>query len=139
RLSGLLDWKKGGDVINLTKFLYDFGRNSPDFGGPDSPGAIRRSRLGTKTTDFVEDASYVKLREVTLAYDLPSSLVNRIFPSGTRAVRLELSGRNLYTWTDYTGLDPEVSNFGNQAIARNIDVAPYAPSRSFFFTASVDF
>ena len=39
----------------------------------------------------------------------------------------------------YKGLDPEVSNFGNQAITRNIDVAPFPPSRSFFFSIDLGF
>ena len=54
-------------------------------------------------------------------------------------MQLSLSGRNLATWTDYTGLDPEVSNFGNQNIARNIDVAPFPPSRTFWFSATLGF
>lgn len=139
RLSSLFDWRKGGHVINLTKFLYDLLGNSVDFGGPDSPGAIRLSRLGSKTSDFVEDAGFVKLRELTLSYELPESLTGRVLGGAARTARLELSGRNLYTWTDYSGADPEVSNFGNQSIVRNIDVAPYPPSRSYFFTVSVDF
>jgi hypothetical protein len=55
---------------------------------------------------------------------------------GARRVRL---GRNLITISPYKGLDPEVSNFGNQAIARNIDVAPFPPSRSFFFSIDLGF
>jgi hypothetical protein len=50
-----------------------------------------------------------------------------------------VSGRNLFTFTDYTGLDPEVSNFGNQNIARNIDVAPFPPSRTYTFSIRVGF
>jgi hypothetical protein len=53
--------------------------------------------------------------------------------------RLTASGRNLLTFTDYDGLDPEVSNFGNQNIARNIDVAPFPPSRSFWFSLELGF
>ena len=41
------------------------------------------------------------------------------------------------TWTPYTGLDPEVSNFGNQQIARSVDVAPFPPSRSFWLTINL--
>jgi hypothetical protein len=50
-----------------------------------------------------------------------------------------VSGRNLLTFTGYTGLDPEVSNFGNQSVGRNIDVAPFPPSRSFWFGIDLDF
>jgi hypothetical protein len=56
-----------------------------------------------------------------------------------RTARLSLSGRNLLRFTSYKSLDPEVSNFGNQAIIRNIDVAPFPPSRSFFFSIDLGF
>jgi TonB-dependent starch-binding outer membrane protein SusC len=52
---------------------------------------------------------------------------------------LSLTGRNLLRFTPYRGLDPEVSNFGRQAIVRNIDVAPFPPSRSFFFSIDLGF
>jgi hypothetical protein len=81
----------------------------------------------------------VKLREVTLSFDVPRSFVEGFAGGRLRSLQLSLSGRNLATWTDYTGLDPEVSNFGNQPIARNIDVAPFPPSRSFWFSATLGF
>jgi hypothetical protein len=56
-----------------------------------------------------------------------------------RDARLSLSGRNLMTSTSYSGHDPEVSNFGNQNIARNIDVAPFPPSRSFWLSVNLGF
>jgi hypothetical protein len=68
-----------------------------------------------------------------VSWDLPRGLVESLF-GGSRYARLSLSGRNLLTFTGYTGHDPEVSNFGNQNIARNIDVAPFPPSRSFWFS-----
>jgi outer membrane receptor protein involved in Fe transport len=140
RLYGLVDWKHGGDNINLTEFLYDAAANSKDFNdGPNSKGAQRFARWAQGyTKELIQDASYVKVREISLAYTLPSSLT-RYLGSRTRTARLELSGRNLFTFTPYIGLDPEVSNFGNQAIARNIDVAPYPPSRSYFLTLNLDF
>jgi hypothetical protein len=81
----------------------------------------------------------VKLREVTLSYNLPQQLTGRLFGGRTSNVSLELSGRNLVTWTDYEGIDPEVSNFGNQNITRNQDLAPFPPSRSFFASINLGF
>lgn len=140
RLYGLVDWKKGGDIINLTEFLYDAAGNSPDYtDDPNSPGQRRITRWGQGfTKEYIQDGSYVKVREISLAYTLPAGML-RFAGGGARTARLELSGRNLLTFSDYRGLDPEVSNFGNQAIARNIDVAPYPPSRSIFFTVDVGF
>lgn len=145
RLSGLLDWQQGGDIINLTKFLYDLGQNTADYADPITVNGTQTTRgdhrLATfphKTSVYVEDGSFVKLREVTLSYDVPATLLNRLWGRASRA-SLSLSGRNLLTMTDYTGLDPEVSNFGNQNIARNIDVAPFPPSRSFWFGVEISF
>ena len=56
-----------------------------------------------------------------------------------RDARLEVSGRNLKTWTHYRGLDPEVSNFSNAPLSRLWDLAPYPPNRSFFFSIDVGF
>jgi hypothetical protein len=88
---------------------------------------------------YLEDGSYFKMRELSLSYDLPSNIVGAMFGGQARSARLTLSGRNLIRITNYSGYDPEVSNFGNQPIARNIDVAPYPPSRSFYFSVDVGF
>ena len=53
--------------------------------------------------------------------------------------RILVDASNNVTITDYTGYDPEVSNYGSQAITRNIDLGPYPPSRSFFFTIQAGF
>jgi TonB-linked SusC/RagA family outer membrane protein len=132
----LFDWKKGGDVINLTEFLYDAGQNSVDYVGA---GEERQARFADFTGVYVQDGSYLKLREVTLAYNVPENVAQRLFGGSARYVRLSLSARNLLRFTDYRGLDPEVSNFGNQAIVRNIDVAPFPPSKSFFFSVDLGF
>jgi len=133
-LSTLLDWQQGGDIINLTRFLYDASKNTVDY---EENGAKRQQDWQTNAGVYVEDASFLKVREVTLSYNLPASFVSRI-PT-VKTARLNISGRNLYAFTKYSGLDPEVSNFGNQAIARNIDVAPFPPSRSFWTSIDVGF
>ncbi len=77
-------------------------------------------------------------RNVALTYTLPPSAMTS-FWRGARYVRLSASARNLFTIAPFTGLDPEVSNFGNQPIARNIDVTPFPPSRSFWFSIDLGF
>jgi len=136
-LGMLWDWKKGGDVINLTELLFDFGQNSADW---KTRGAKRLADfLGGKTQPLVQNATYLKLRELSLAYHLPAAATQQLFGSRVSDARVSLSGRNLIRITKFRGLDPEVSNFGNQAIARNIDVAPFPPSRSFFLSVDLDF
>jgi TonB-linked SusC/RagA family outer membrane protein len=135
RLYGLLDWRKGQSIVNLTQLLYDAAGLAED----PAAGDARLTSYVHHNSPYVQKASFAKLREVTVSYTLPSSLISSAFGDKISAVRLEASGRNLYTWTNYEGLDPEVSNFGNQNINRSQDVAPYPPSRSFFFTLGVDF
>ncbi|MFN9424981.1 MAG: SusC/RagA family TonB-linked outer membrane protein, partial [Gemmatimonas sp.] len=115
--------------------------NGPDFWDRNAPlsDQVKSTARAMGTSDgYIEDASFVKLRELTLTYDLPSALVRRAM-SRAESARLTLSGRNLLIITDYTGLDPEVSNFGTQAVSRGFDVSPYPPSRSFWFSIDVRF
>jgi TonB-linked SusC/RagA family outer membrane protein len=138
-LGFLFDWKKGGDIINLTEFLYDAGQNSKDF-TEEGGGSARIAAFGEGFTQpYVQDGSYLKLREVNLSYNLPDAFTSTLFGRSIRTARVSLTGRNLLRFTPYRGLDPEVSNFGNQAIVRNIDVAPFPPNRSFFLSVDLGF
>ncbi|MGE3455212.1 MAG: SusC/RagA family TonB-linked outer membrane protein [Kofleriaceae bacterium] len=130
-LSTLLDWQHGSEVVNLTRLLYDSGGNSPD----EAAALERLTKFdGGDARPYIEDASFVKLSEVSLAYQIPEKIAVQIGP--LKSLQLSLTARNLLTFTGYSGLDPEVSNFGGQPIGRNYDVAPYPPSRSFWFSVT---
>jgi TonB-linked SusC/RagA family outer membrane protein len=139
----VLDWQNGGSILNLTKLLYDFGQVTKDYDKP-IPGdtvTVGRRRIkgfGKVTKNWIESATFLKLRELTLSYNLPRSVVGGLW-RGARYATVSLSARNLFLSAPYDGLDPEVSNFGNQPIARNIDVAPFPPSRSFWLTVDLGF
>ncbi|MCG8421258.1 MAG: SusC/RagA family TonB-linked outer membrane protein [Proteobacteria bacterium] len=133
-LSSLIDWQQGSDVINMATLLFDIRGNSVDF---ETEGMERAGQFFSGITPHVEDATFVKLREVSLAYRVPGRLLSMLGP--LQSARVSVSGRNLLTLTDYSGLDPEVSNFGNQAVFRNFDVAPFPPSRSFWFSIEAGF
>jgi TonB-dependent receptor-like protein len=138
-LGMLWDYKQGGDIINLTDFLYDLGKTSKDYTEPGG-GKDRFDRFNAGFTDpYIQSGTYLKLREVNLSFNLPDRLTSGLFGRSIRTARLSLTGRNLLRFTPYHGLDPEVSNFGRQAIVRNIDVAPFPPSRSFFFSIDLGF
>ena len=145
----LFNWQKGGNDINLTQLLYDLGGTSADYakvvpvkvGGKDTTEMLGPYRINNwlqNTNQYVQDASFIKLREVTLSFDMPDRLV-AFLGRGVQSATLSFEGRNLITWTKYQGLDPEVSNFGNQAIARNVDVAPFPPSRTFWVGLNLGF
>ena len=136
-LSVVLDYQKGGDIINLTQFLYDDAGLSADYGSPEWEYRMSGYNKGVMTP-YIEDASFLKVREVSLGVRVP----NRLLQSarlGVDNVRVSLTGRNLFTWQKYSGLDPEVANFGSAAIRNNLDVAAYPPSRSIFFDIAVGF
>ena len=156
RLGSLLDWSHGNSIINLTRLLADAGQNSADYRTNVSSRTLADAdktqmdlgdgeyrllnwAVGSDTRGYIEDGSYVKLREVSLAYQIDQDKVQSMLGGSVKSMQITLSGRNLLTFTDYTGLDPEVSNFGNQAIARNIDVAPFPPSRSFWLAINLGF
>lgn len=154
RLGSLFDWSRGNSVINLTRLLADAGQNTHDYlanvrtrtlgdgtTGDFGDGEYRLLNwaVGDDTRGYIERASYLKLRELSLSYDVGPEHLSGLFGGGIRSASVTLSGRNLLTVTDYTGLDPEVSNFGSQAVARNIDVAPFPPSRSFWLSVTLGF
>jgi hypothetical protein len=133
-LTSLIDWRKGGHGINLTNNYYDGGLIADT-----AAGNARLAGLIAGQPVYVENTGFVKLREITLGYDVPTAMASKILAGHARNLRLEFSGRNLKTWTKYTGLDPEVSNFSNQAVGRIQDVTPYPPWRSFFFSINTTF
>lgn len=138
---GSMDWQKGGTVNNLTRFLFDLTRNTEDCNDlvdGESVCVKRNREFPNNTGTYFQDASFVKLRELTVSYEVPPALTVRIW-RGARSIRLNVSGRNLLTFTDYPGLDPEVSNFGSEAVGRGQDVAPFPPSRSWWFSVDVAF
>jgi TonB-dependent starch-binding outer membrane protein SusC len=121
RLRVLLDGSFGNDVMNLSRRIRDLGTalNSPEneaeflpYGDPRKlPSGFFARRLGI-FSEYVEDGSFVKLREVSATYTFTQPFVRRYFSDG---IELTLGGRNLYTWSDYSGYDPEGNLFGQNA------------------------
>lgn len=111
---------------------------------PDELAAVNRGKTiahlgdnGTNNTYIhswgVEDASYLKLSNITLGYTFPKRVINKI---GLSKLRLYATGNNLLTWTPYTGFDPEVSTHGS-ALTPGVDFGAYPRSRSFVFGINV--
>jgi TonB-linked SusC/RagA family outer membrane protein len=142
----LVDRQQGGMLANGTWRHYDLGQNSRDFDAPgpggQKLGQFRRNTYLVVTRIYYQDASYTKLREVTVGYDLPTAAVQRVW-SRAQSARVQLSGRNLYWWTKFRGGDPEAENFGAGnvpgSVQRNRELASYPASRSFWLNFSVEF
>ena len=134
RLYSLIDWRQGGYAVNLTAADYD----ATELFADTTASIQRNAMLGKGISPYIEPAGFVKFRELTLSYLLPKSLVQG-WTSAATNIRLSVSGRNLWTWTKYSGYDPEVSNFSDQNIGRFQDVTPYPPARSVFLSVSANF
>jgi outer membrane receptor protein involved in Fe transport len=134
-LRALLDGSFGGDVLNFTKRTLDtFGTSAEaaleflPVGDPKrvAPGYARSKRFFYGF--YAEDGTYIKLREVSLTYDLAPNLARSVKAAG---LAVTLSGRNLHTWTDYTGFDPEMNLFGQLTVERGNDFGTYPIPRQF--------
>ena len=136
-VSFVLDYQHGGSVIDLTTFLYDDASNAKDYGTPEWQARYQCYLKGAINC-YIADATFLKVREVNVGVDLPKQWINHV-GWGIDNVRLSLSGRNLFSFQKYAGLDPEVANIGAAAIRNNLDVAPYPPSRSIFLSIGVGF
>ncbi|MGB5977124.1 MAG: SusC/RagA family TonB-linked outer membrane protein, partial [Cyclobacteriaceae bacterium] len=142
----LVHWKKGGQNINLSSLLWDDGGTTPDWsndddgnGTPDGTDRLLAWAADGNTGVYIQDADYVKLRELGLYYRIPASVLDGFGGGLIENVRVGVSANNILLWTPYESYDPEVSNFGSQPVSSNIEVAPYPSSRRYFFHLNVDF
>ncbi len=138
-----LHWKYKYDNINLTELLTDLGGTSPDYDGDDDNDGVnnateRVNLLGVSARPFVQDATYLRIREVGLFYNLPGSLLKSTFNNAVSAIRVGFSGNNLYTFTKYKSYDPEVSNFGGSGFSTGVEVTPFPQSKRLFFHLSIE-
>jgi TonB-linked SusC/RagA family outer membrane protein len=124
RIYALVDAQIGGQVYNQTRQrMYQYGRHKD----VDQAGKAQELK---KTFDyyvglysandpvefFVEDAGFVKLREVSLSYRVPGKYLGAVNRTGVTGAQFSLIGRNLLTFTDYSGYDPEVSSSANSLV-----------------------
>ncbi len=134
----LFHLKQGGDNINLTELLTDLGGTSPDYDEDNNGNGIIDSKdridaLGVTARPFVQDAGYLRLREIGVYYTftkMPFSFL--------RGLRVGASAYNYLTWTKYKSYDPEVSNFGT-GFSTGVEVTPFPSSKRASLHLSVDF
>jgi hypothetical protein len=116
RVTATIDRRTGQKLYNLTgvyrNAIFATGEavQLPNSGNLERQAAAQAAANGY-LGGFIEDASFTKLREVALSLTLPQRLAMR---AGASSAVLTLAGRNLHTWTNYSGLDPEV-NAGAQS------------------------
>jgi TonB-linked SusC/RagA family outer membrane protein len=132
---------------SLNGELTDEGGTSPDWSVLNKDGlplgSVRILGAGTPPTttrQFIQDASFTKLREASLYYTVPkSALQNVSFLKNTEQVRIGISGQNLFLWTNYFGYDPEAANFGNRPTLATVDLLSFPSVRRMYFHLNVNF
>ena len=91
--------------------------------------AVNRGLSNVHTSREVEDASFLRLKNVQIGYRLPNKVLRRW---GLSNLRFYLSAQNLWTWTKYSGYDPEVST-RNSAMTRGFDYSAYPKATTYTF------
>ncbi|WP_299322871.1 TonB-dependent receptor [uncultured Maribacter sp.] len=119
-LSIFFQGSQGGDIFNLTNVQLTNGDANTTRAYYNSAWTPTNTdtnapRVGNNSnreisSRFVEDGSYIRLKNISLGYTVPSNVSEKL---GLDNLRLSLSGQNLLTFTDYSGLDPEVSYYGS--------------------------
>ncbi len=144
-LSILIQGTYGNDVYNVSRMetegMYD-GRNQ-------STRVLRRWQIPGQITDvprvnwniknssyFVEDGSYLRVKDISLSYNVPLQYISRI---GLTKLQPYISATNLITLTKYKGRDPEVNQYGNSGAVQGLDWGTYPSSRSFVLGVKVEF
>ena len=116
RLYTMVDFKEGHKRFDTnmwarcTVFLFCRANVAPQEFSPIHVGYVQRGSGLVLTDGFVNDAGFAKLRELSVAVDVPERLVRRL---QARRAMLTLSGRNLHTWTSWSALDPELEQPGS--------------------------
>lgn len=119
----------GTGYINASKdFLNEWHYDNTDVKAPYQDPAI------TISDRFIEDASYTRLKNLSLGYTFPVKFSNK---ARIKTLRLYVSGQNLVTWTKYTGFDPEVSFTGQSLINKGIDQGVYPNSKTILGGVSI--
>jgi TonB-linked SusC/RagA family outer membrane protein len=145
-LTAFLQYSFGNSLFNGMReysddggYFYDnkFADVDDDYWSPENTDASqpRPSYFGAsgareESDRWLEDASYTRLQEVTLGYTLPASFADRL---NMQQARIYVAGRNLYTWTEYSGYSPDMNTGGSDAGAASlaVDFYGYPFARSF--------
>lgn len=148
-LNFLLTFSYGNDILNGTRYaaesatgftgsltLLNRWRNEGDL--TDIPRANYVDPAGNRrfSDRWLEDGSYLRVKNVTLGYTLPASMMNRI---SAKTCRIYATAQNLFTFTNYSGYDPEASSFNSTVTEIGIDQGTYPQYRALILGLSVGF
>lgn len=148
-LRSFLQFSKGNDVFNMMRIFTDDGGCSYDnktdniLARWQKPGDVTEmprmsydctSGANLISSRFIEDGSYIRVGEVTLGLRLPNKWASKV---GMENAKLSFSGRNLHTFTKYSGYNPDVNSAGSESnVVTGTDYYAYPLARTFTFGIS---
>ncbi|MDD3727156.1 MAG: TonB-dependent receptor [Dysgonamonadaceae bacterium] len=146
-LSIFLQGSQGNDIFNASKIdmesMIDFRNQSKQvLYRWQRPGMITDiPRVGNienihNSTRFVEDGSYLRVKNVTFSYNLNSNWLKKTHLSN---LQVYVTGQNLLTFTNYKGYDPEVNAYGGNSVVQGVDYGTYPQSKAVIFGFNVEF
>ena len=155
-LTVVLQGQAGGKLVNVQSLdMMDplstgnvLASTEAETWTPDNPagtlpqrGFYGTSHGGWVNSRFVESSDYLRLKNVTLSYQVPGTLLSKIKVS---QLQLYVNAQNLHTWTPYTGLDPEIGNLvsndqQNRNAGRGLDFNAYPLAKMYIFGLRLTF
>lgn len=144
-LSIFIQGTYGNDIYNASRMetegMYD-GKNQTTrvldrWRVPGQMTDVPKAGFNIKnSTYFVEDGSYLRVKNISLGYTIAPERLKRI---GIQKLQPYFSASNLLTWTKYSGMDPEVNQYGDSGAVQGIDWGTYPHSRSFVLGINIEF
>ncbi len=149
-LSVFIQGVYGDKVLNYTRTqdeaLYDVYENGLStmlnrYSATNPNGALPRFNMYNQdnlaiSDRFIESGSYLRIQNITLGYNLPAKWASTVKMS---RCRIYVTGQNIYTFTKYSGYDPEIGAFNGAVTSMNIDYGHYPTPRTFTVGANVEF
>lgn len=149
-LNIFFQWSYGNDVINANRLFFESGfqkkrelnqfasyanRWTPENPNSDIPAATNSASNMVISSRIVEDASFLRLKSVTLGYNIPQTFLSKYKISNARVY---VAAQNLWTWTSYSGYDPEVS-IRDSALTPGLDYSSYPRALNISFGINLGF
>lgn len=143
-LNIFFSWSYGNDILNANRLIFESGWKSQtnqlasyaNRWTPSNPTSDTPRAAATGSEEYssrvIEDGSFLRLKNVSLGYTIPSRQLRK---AGISSLRLYVSADNIWTWTNYSGPDPEVST-RNSVLTPGFDWSAYP--RAYGFTAGVN-
>jgi TonB-linked SusC/RagA family outer membrane protein len=149
-LNVFFQWSYGNNIYNANRITFEGNTNgrrnmnqfasyvnrwTPENQTNEHFRAGGEGVIGYHSTKYLEDGSYLRLKTLSLDYSIPSRILRRAYMSG---LSLNVAMQNLFTWTKYTGLDPEVST-RNSVLTPGYDYSAYPQARTITFGLKANF